>query len=100
MFGAGVRGSIFERAALSILLIVPPLQLAAMGAAEYRGEGTLAARFGFSQTLWYAPGIVRARAPRASFTRGGVRRSVWWGKGVSVGVELGGRGIMKKKRHK
>jgi len=67
MFGAIGRGPIFERAALSLLLLILPAQLAASWLAGHTDARPLVFIFSIYQHLEYFPAIVAALVTMSSF---------------------------------
>jgi len=67
MFGAIERGHVFERAALSLLLLILPAQLTATWLAGHTDARPLVFVFSIYQHLQYFPAVVAALATMASF---------------------------------
>jgi hypothetical protein len=81
MFGAVARGPIFERAALSLLLLILPAQLAATWLAGHTDARPLVFIFSIYQHLQYFPAIVAALATMASLAL--------WSRSGSMRIAIG-----------
>lgn len=81
MFGAAARGPIFERAALSLLLLILPAQLAATWLAGHTEARLLVFIFSIYQHLQYFPAIVAALATMASLAL--------WSRSGSMRIAIG-----------
>lgn len=81
MFGAAARGPIFERAALSLLLLVLPAQLVASWLAGHTDARPLVFIFSIYQHLQYFPAIVAALATMAGLAL--------WSRSGSMRIALG-----------
>lgn len=81
MFGAVARGPVFERAALSLLLLILPAQLAATWLAGHTDARPLVFIFSIYQHLQYFPAIVAALATMASLAL--------WNRSGSMRIAIG-----------
>lgn len=81
MFGAVARGPVFERAALSILLLILPAQLAATWLAGHTDARPLVFIFSIYQHLQYFPAIVAALVTMTSLAL--------WSRSGSARIALG-----------
>lgn len=81
MFGAVARGPVFERAALSLLLLILPAQLTATWLAGHMDARPLVFIFSIYQHLQYFPAVVAALATMASLAL--------WGRSGSMRIAIG-----------
>lgn len=81
MFGAVARGPVFERAALSLLLLILPAQLAATWLAGHTDARPLVFIFSIYQHLQYFPAIVAALATMAGLAL--------WSRSGSMRIAIG-----------